>query len=77
MDADLNTTFYKPLDTYEFLVVRSEENLLSILDDLKDAISSRGSIIDDYNSTIEKMEQERATVIGNYHHYCYYYYYHY
>ena len=61
---ELDKNFYKPLDNYDYLVVRSEQDLLWVLEDLKQVINSRSEVIEVFANDIEKMEQGRAEIVG-------------
>jgi len=63
VDASLRAN-YKQLEDAEFLTVRSEQDLLHILEDLKGKVANRLQIVETFAVDLDGLETKRAEVVG-------------
>jgi hypothetical protein len=56
--------YFKTLEDSEFLIVKTEANLISILQKSKDQISSRNSVIETFALDLDILESKRADITG-------------
>jgi hypothetical protein len=57
-------TYFKTLEDSEYLIVKTEANLISILQKSKDQISSRNTVIETFALDLDSLETKRADITG-------------